>query len=80
MKRDRYNIIIIICALLCLPIAIVQWCFYISFRKNESKSTRNRLEKSLLIGLNLIFFEILIICFLFFQYGRDLIHVMGTFY
>lgn len=80
MKKQRYSIIMNICMVLCLPIAILQWYFYFTYRKQENEYTKARLERSLLLGLGFIFFEILIICFLFYQFGRQLIHVMGTFY
>lgn len=80
MKEERYSIIIHICMVICLPISLVQWYFYIAYRKNRNDFTQKRLEKSLIWGLGFIFIEILVICFLFFEYGRHVIHVMGTFW
>jgi hypothetical protein len=80
MKRSTYIFIIGICTCLCLPVGIVQLFYYLAFKKSNTEVQRLKLENSLKNGLVVILLEITIIGFLFYQFGRHFIHVIGTFY
>lgn len=78
MNLLKYKTIILFCTLLFFPIGLVQLQCYFAFKNN--KSTKEKLEKLLRIGVIFIFIEISTIAFLFYQFGRKMIPVMGSFY
>lgn len=80
MDKKKYIIIAVICTMLCMPVAVFQWYCYSAFIKNENTPNKSKLEKWLQIGMVVIFIEMTCICFALYQYGRQLIHVLGTFY
>jgi hypothetical protein len=76
----KYKALIWICSCIFLPVGLVQLFFYMNWKKNSSEQALVKLEKSLILGLTFLFIIIIILCFLFFQYGRNFIPIVGTFY
>jgi len=76
----KYKIIISTCLLLCLPVGIWLWIMYGKWKKNNTEQSSIYLEKNLINGLSVVFMQLIIICFLFYHFGRNFIEVMGTFY
>lgn len=76
----KYKIIIATSLLLCLPLGVFLMVKYNQWKNNPSEKTTLQLEKILINGLSVIFIQLVVICFLFYHFGRKFIEVMGTFY
>ena len=62
------------------PLWIINYFYYRKWLYSPSAETVKKLSSSLQLSIVFGFIEILVICFLFYQYGRNFIHIMGTFY
>ena len=82
MSSKKYKIIITLSVLLLFPtgLGLVPWYFYNRWQRQPDEKNTRRLETMLQYSLILLFMQLCAISLLFYNYGRYLIHVMGTFY
>lgn len=80
MEERKYKMIAIICILVFPPAGLYSWNLFNTWKKNKTSENQLKLEKSMRIGLGLIFFQLIVLSLLFYHFGRLFLPVMGTFY
>ena len=78
--KQRYNRILLICFIFFPPLAFGLERYYLLWKHNPTERNQRNLELALRIGIFFMLFTIIVISFMFYQFGRYPIHVMGTFY
>ncbi len=78
--KKKYNLILLICFFVFFPLLLVIEPYHIRWKCNPTDQNQEKLEKALRFGLTFILVLIVCICFVFYQFGRYPIHVIGTFY
>lgn len=80
MEERKYKITAIIYIVLFPPAGFYTWILFNNWKKNKTQENQLKLEKSIISGLRLIFFQLIVLSLLFYHFGRMFLPVMGTFY